>query len=175
MLRETTARAWRRLRDPDSKRGRGEFTQPRAIFLSRTCVKGHLLGAAMHETCFSPIERQLAPVLSLDTKHGPRATRFSSMPVRLGGGVILRRQFNNSGALYSPVRAIFHAAVSQRSRAPMRGTHPNIQKAPPPKSTWGIKGMGSPSPQYESENVGKFSEQKGFKGMQMAQFECPRH
>ena len=29
--------------------------------------------------------------------------------------------------------------------------------------------------QYESEKVGKFSEQKRLKGMQMVPFECPRH
>ena len=29
--------------------------------------------------------------------------------------------------------------------------------------------------QYESEKFGKFQEQKGLKGMQMVQFECPRH
>ena len=29
--------------------------------------------------------------------------------------------------------------------------------------------------QHESEKVGHFSEQKGFKGMQMVQFKCPRH
>ena len=30
-------------------------------------------------------------------------------------------------------------------------------------------------PQYESEKFGKFSEQKGLKGVQTVQFECPRH
>ena len=29
--------------------------------------------------------------------------------------------------------------------------------------------------QYESEKDGKFPEQKGFIGMQMVQFKCPRH
>ena len=30
-------------------------------------------------------------------------------------------------------------------------------------------------PQYESAKNGKFPEQNGLKGMQMVQFECPRH
>ena len=30
-------------------------------------------------------------------------------------------------------------------------------------------------PQYESEKGVKFPEQKGLNGMQMFQFECPRH
>ena len=29
--------------------------------------------------------------------------------------------------------------------------------------------------QYESEKVGKISEQNGLKGLQLVQFECPRH
>ena len=39
---------------------------------------------------------------------------------------------------------------------------------------WGNKN-GLPSPQYGSEQVGKISEQNGLKGLQMVQFECPRH
>ena len=38
-----------------------------------------------------------------------------------------------------------------------------------------LSGVIRNGPQYESEKFGKFSEQKGLKGMQMLQFECPRH
>ena len=31
------------------------------------------------------------------------------------------------------------------------------------------------SPQYESENFDKFGEQDGLEGLQVIQFECPRH
>ena len=31
------------------------------------------------------------------------------------------------------------------------------------------------APQYESERAGKFPEQNWLKGLQMVQFECPRH
>ena len=37
---------------------------------------------------------------------------------------------------------------------------------------WGNKNW---PPQYESEEVGNFSWQKWLKGLQMVQFECPRH
>ena len=38
-----------------------------------------------------------------------------------------------------------------------------------------LSGVMRNGPQYESEKFGKFSEQKGLKGMQMVQFECPGH
>ena len=38
-----------------------------------------------------------------------------------------------------------------------------------------LSGVIRNGPQCEGEKFGKFSEQKGFKGLQMVQFECPRH
>ena len=38
-----------------------------------------------------------------------------------------------------------------------------------------LRGIIKGSPQYESEKVVKISEQSGLNGLQMVQFECPRH
>ena len=54
-------------------------------------------------------------------------------------------------------------------------SHPILKLGQFPFPIIGPLGQYELASQYESEKDGKFPEQKGLEGMQMVQYECPRH